>query len=228
MQTPTTTTRENSGALAMMPSIIPGTPTHSKMTGRFGVARQLLRQPAKGATTAAAAAAVFRPCRLRGRTRRGCFAGVCFPVQGRRLPHTVSPVRDRLRNQRHRRLRGHDGRVKSRLRSPCVPRATSACRSPRGRSDRTRSRSRRRPCPPRRAGRRAIRRPWARSARLSRAPARSGQETSATARRRAARRRRPAPLSKARSRAPLCCHARSSGMATTGVPRLGVLRVPGP
>lgn len=51
MQTPTTTTRENSGALAMMPSIIPGTPTHSKMTGRFGVARQLLRQPAKGATT---------------------------------------------------------------------------------------------------------------------------------------------------------------------------------
>ena len=38
MQTPTTTTREYSGALAMMPSRIPGTPTHSKTTGCFGFA----------------------------------------------------------------------------------------------------------------------------------------------------------------------------------------------
>ena len=37
MQTPTTTTRENSGAPAMIPSSIPGTPTHSKMTGALGV-----------------------------------------------------------------------------------------------------------------------------------------------------------------------------------------------
>lgn len=213
MQTPTTTTRENSGALAMMPSIIPGTPTHSKMTGRFGVA-------------APAASAARQRCHHGSRSRcslstvptarSNASRMLCRCVQGRRLPHTVSPVRDRLRNQRHRRLRGHDGRVKSRLRSPCVPRATSACRSPRGRSDRTRSRSRRRPCPPRRAGRRAIRRPWARSARLSRAPARSGQETSATARRRAARRRRPAPLSKARSRAPLCCHAAAAAWRRPG------------
>ena len=38
MQTPTTTTRENSGALVMMPSMMPGTPTHSKMTGCLGFA----------------------------------------------------------------------------------------------------------------------------------------------------------------------------------------------
>ena len=37
MQTPTTTTRENSGAQAVAPSMIPGTPTHSKMTGALGV-----------------------------------------------------------------------------------------------------------------------------------------------------------------------------------------------
>jgi hypothetical protein len=38
MQTPTTTTRENSGAPAMIPSITSGTPTHSKITGLFGFA----------------------------------------------------------------------------------------------------------------------------------------------------------------------------------------------
>ena len=38
MQTPTTTTRELSGAAPITPSIIPGTPTHSKITGRFGPA----------------------------------------------------------------------------------------------------------------------------------------------------------------------------------------------
>ena len=35
-QTPTTTTRENSGAPSMMLSITPGTPTHSKITGCLG------------------------------------------------------------------------------------------------------------------------------------------------------------------------------------------------
>ena len=38
MQTPTTTIREFSGASAITPSIMPGTPTHSKITGRFGPA----------------------------------------------------------------------------------------------------------------------------------------------------------------------------------------------
>ena len=46
MHTPTTTTRENSGALAMISSITPGTPTHSKITGFFGPApsRSAVRQ----------------------------------------------------------------------------------------------------------------------------------------------------------------------------------------
>jgi len=39
MHTPTTTTREFNGAAPMMPSITPGTPTHSKITGRFRAAR---------------------------------------------------------------------------------------------------------------------------------------------------------------------------------------------
>ena len=38
MHTPTTTTRENSGAPEITSSIIPGTPTHSKITGALGVA----------------------------------------------------------------------------------------------------------------------------------------------------------------------------------------------
>src|SRR4051812_13594339 len=38
MHTPTTTTRENIGAPVMMSSITPGTPTHSKITGGFGLA----------------------------------------------------------------------------------------------------------------------------------------------------------------------------------------------
>ena len=38
MHTPTTTTRENSGAPVMIWSMTPGTPTHSKTTGCFGVA----------------------------------------------------------------------------------------------------------------------------------------------------------------------------------------------
>ena len=36
--TPTTTTRENSGAPSMMLSITPGTPTHSNITGCLGLA----------------------------------------------------------------------------------------------------------------------------------------------------------------------------------------------
>ena len=46
MQTPTTTTRENSGAPATISSITPGTPTHSKITGAFGPApsRSAVRQ----------------------------------------------------------------------------------------------------------------------------------------------------------------------------------------
>ncbi len=38
MHTPTTTTRENNGAVAMIWSITPGTPTHSKITGLLGLA----------------------------------------------------------------------------------------------------------------------------------------------------------------------------------------------
>ena len=38
MQTPTTTTRDASGAALMIWSMIPGTPTHSKTTGPLGVA----------------------------------------------------------------------------------------------------------------------------------------------------------------------------------------------
>ena len=38
MHTPTTMTRVFSGAAATTASIIPGTPTHSKITGRFGPA----------------------------------------------------------------------------------------------------------------------------------------------------------------------------------------------
>ena len=38
MHTPTTTTRVPSGAAVSTPSIMPGTPTHSKTTGRFGPA----------------------------------------------------------------------------------------------------------------------------------------------------------------------------------------------
>ena len=38
MHTPTTTTLAPTGAAATTPSIIPGTPTHSKTTGRFGLA----------------------------------------------------------------------------------------------------------------------------------------------------------------------------------------------
>ncbi len=38
MHTPTTTTRESSGAPAMIWSIMPGRPTHSKITGRLGAA----------------------------------------------------------------------------------------------------------------------------------------------------------------------------------------------
>jgi hypothetical protein len=41
MQTPTTMTLEFNGAAASTPSIIPGTPTHSKITGRFGPAAPL-------------------------------------------------------------------------------------------------------------------------------------------------------------------------------------------
>ncbi len=41
MQTPTTITRDSRGALAMISSMMPGTPTHSKMTGRFGPAPRL-------------------------------------------------------------------------------------------------------------------------------------------------------------------------------------------
>ncbi len=67
--------------------------------------------------------------------RRRMLAGVWrLPVQGRRLPHTVSPVRDR-RNQRHRRLRRGTTAAKSRLRSPCTPRRDFSMQSPpRGRS----------------------------------------------------------------------------------------------
>src|SRR5579884_3844485 len=36
MHTPATTTREPIGAVVMMDSMTPGTPTHSKMTGRLG------------------------------------------------------------------------------------------------------------------------------------------------------------------------------------------------
>ena len=36
MHTPTTITRAFSGAESIIASIIPGTPTHSKITGRFG------------------------------------------------------------------------------------------------------------------------------------------------------------------------------------------------
>jgi hypothetical protein len=55
MHTPTTTTRENSGASAITRSIMPGTPTHSNTTGAFGAAlpsrsavRQTWRQSTSG------------------------------------------------------------------------------------------------------------------------------------------------------------------------------------
>ena len=40
--TPTTTTRDSSGALSTIDSITPGTPTHSKITGCFGPGAELL------------------------------------------------------------------------------------------------------------------------------------------------------------------------------------------
>lgn len=42
-QTPATTTREYSGALAMIPSRMPGTPTHSKITRALRLRAQHLR-----------------------------------------------------------------------------------------------------------------------------------------------------------------------------------------
>ena len=42
MQTPTTITRELSGAESIIASIIPGTPTHSKITGRLGEAAPMV------------------------------------------------------------------------------------------------------------------------------------------------------------------------------------------
>src|SRR3954467_13281158 len=53
MHTPTTTTRDSSGAAETMESMMPGTPTHSKMTGAFG--------PAPSRSAAREAAGPVRP-----------------------------------------------------------------------------------------------------------------------------------------------------------------------
>ena len=57
MHMPTTMTLEPSGAALMMASIIPGTPTHSKITGRFGPAAPVLRRRGRHAPTRAACGA---------------------------------------------------------------------------------------------------------------------------------------------------------------------------
>ncbi len=184
MHTPTTTTRENSGAPAMISSITPGTPTHSKTTGRFGLRSERLGGPPHvPPRDAEAVQPLHRPERHVG----GLGDGVQVALRAGRRERRV---RRSGRRPRRRRTTGPAPAAPERGRSRprCGRPSPSACRSRPARSGRSRSRPRPDACRPPRAAPRATRRPSARSARRARAEARSGRARSATPRRRAARR----------------------------------------
>ena len=97
MHTPTTTTREKSGAPAMISSITPGTPTHSKITGLFGSSRRAPRPRARRATTAPAARCSFSivPTPSSSAARRAVEVSAV-----RRSRRRASPPRGRRRRRR--------------------------------------------------------------------------------------------------------------------------------
>ncbi len=202
------------GALAMTIDI-PGTPTHSK-TGRFMLRRQLLRQPA---SVPPRQPQPLQPSTVpTARSNASRSAGGCLlPVQGRRLPHTVSPVRDRLRNQRQAVARARRPR-KSPVITVCTLRDFSmqiTASVDRTAPDRDRDVALAPPSP------RRITPSDGHGLTARLAPARSGQvsDCSTTSRWRSARRhcRKLSPIPCNFS----CCHAAAAAWRRPGVPRLG-------
>ena len=224
MQTPTTTTRENSGAPSMISSITPGTPTHSKITGCFGVAapslsarRHACHQPtgrrrsfSTEPTASSSAEGRSVRCPRPGAAVYGdALRRVDHDVGAARGGERAAPGREVARDDRAHalRLQQQDDREPDR---PAADRRSPRCA-----------------CRPRRGARRARRRPSARSARRRPAAGRSAPAASATPRRAAARRRRRARAPTGR-RASTPPPPRSSGSATTGVPVGEPRRQPGP